>query len=395
MAVLAVAAVLVLTAGLLVRRALEHEDAPSVAAPPSEAAAMQQLSQEGALRRMSELVARRVADVAPLVTYVPDADAAGVRWRDDVIVTTLPRQPVVARPRPSTDSLRAAPRLAADSGTAGWVLAVARRGDGRVISTAGLVGGRVPTRCGDREVEELVLGVPLHEALAGAGLFSLDGELLGLVVRCPGRVAALPVDEVARQLVDSVSIAPRVRDAFGLAATLLDAPARAYFGADSGLLVTETVVGGAAAAAGLRPGDVLLAIDGTSLRRPEDLRLLEAHADTSGALVTRRRGGATAAVRLVRRPAGPADPALADVGIALAPATPARGIAVGAVAGGSAADAAGLRAGDRLLRVGDVAVRTPVEVRRLLTAVGSPGAAPRFVVFERDSVERGVLLVPR
>ena len=39
------------------------------------------------------------------------------------------------------------------------------------------------------------------------------------------------------------------------------------------------------------------------------------------------------------------------------------------------------------------------DAERLLAPLGTPGAAPAFVVFERDAVERGVLLgdgpVPR
>jgi membrane-associated protease RseP (regulator of RpoE activity) len=67
----------------------------------------------------------------------------------------------------------------------------------------------------------------------------------------------------------------------------------------------------------------------------------------------------------------------------------ARGVPVVAVRPGSAAAAAGLRPGDRLLRVGDAAAASAAAAERLLAGAATRGA---FVVFERDSVERGVLV---
>jgi S1-C subfamily serine protease len=387
LAALAVAAVLILAGGLLVRRSLApRTPARNAAAPPSEAAALRQLSQEGQLRRMAEFVAERVAAVAPLVVYVPEARAAGIRWRDGLLLSTRPDRPVVAFPRGVVDSVAPALEVTVDAGDStppGWLVAVGRRADGQVVSATGLVGGRAGTRCAGRDVETYVVSAPLPDPLAGAGLFALDGRLLGLVARCGDRLAALPARELIRLHAESESAAERLRAAYGLGLEPVDGLTRAYFRVDSGAVVTAVRRGSPADAAGLQAGDVIAFAGGAP--RPGNLEaLLAAPGDTL--TVIRLRGRPTGAVRLSRDTAAVPDGAGIDV-------TPPRGVPVAAVAPGSPAASAGLRAGDRLLRVGAAAVRTPADARRLLSAAGAPGAAPTFVVFERDSVERGVLLV--
>jgi hypothetical protein len=376
LATLALVAVLILVGGLAARRALGRDDAAHPSAPPSEASALQQLSQEGLLRRTSEYVAQRVAAAAAAVEYLPALRASGVRWRDGLVVSTDPARPVVAVPDPARDSLAPVAEVVADSTDGGWVLAVARHADGQVLSASGLIGGRATARCAEHDVEEYVLGVPLDERFAGAGLFTLGGRLLGVVVRCGERVAALPATEVARLLARGASEVPAVDDTLGLATAPLDAAARAYSGADSGALVTAVRRGGRADAAGVRAGDVLLA-------------------RTADTVVVLRRGGVPTALRLAAPPLAAgglaADTAAGGLGIDVEPPTPARGVPITAVTPGSAAGAAGIRPGDRLLRVDDAEVRTPADARRLLAA---PRAGPVLVVFERDGVERGVLLPP-
>jgi hypothetical protein len=86
-ATLAVIAALVLSIGLVARHLLEPDDAP-VTAPPSQAAQLQQLSQEGQLRRSAAFVAERVTASAEQVEFVPSVGASGVRWRRDSVLTT-------------------------------------------------------------------------------------------------------------------------------------------------------------------------------------------------------------------------------------------------------------------------------------------------------------------
>jgi S1-C subfamily serine protease len=314
---------------------------------------------------LSEFLSERVAAVAPLVAYVPEANASGVRWgRGDSLVTTLPALPVVAVRAPARDTVVRSSTVAPDSGGRDWVLVVGRTPSAAVVSAAGILGGRTSVRCGDSQLTEYVISTALHDGLAGAGLFDLSGRTLGLIVRCGGRLVATPMRDVARLLADTVSVATRLWGVVGFAAEPLTDDARAYFKSDSGLLVTAIRRGAIADALALRPGDVLLAIDGRPVTIPRDLAPL---ADTGQPThsVSRRRGDAVTTVEVPRADSvsgrqGGAVP-VSDLGIDIgAPVAP-RGVAIDHVRTGSAAAAAGLRAGDRLVRVDtrDVTSATP------------------------------------
>ncbi|MEO6526375.1 MAG: PDZ domain-containing protein [Gemmatimonadaceae bacterium] len=398
---LAVAACVVLAVGLFVRNRLTVNETPPVAAPPSEASPLQQLSRGAELRRTSAYLAERIAAVAPLVEYRSDVGATGVRWSADTVVSTRPDRLVVAVRAAPADSAQPTPTLATDSTSTGptsWMVFVGRRADGRVVSAVGLAGGRALTRCGAHQVEEYLVGLTLSDALAGAGVFDLDGRTLGVVVRCGGRLAAIPAGEVARVLADTGSTVGRVRDAYGFTVRALDEGARRYFRSDSGLLVTEVRRGGLAVAAGLRAGDLIIAVDAQTVAVPADLQRLAAGAPADSHTVTRRRGASTAVVQLAPPSAADAVPPTggADLGLdvtATAPrSAPPRGVRLTAVRSGSRAAAAGLRAGDYLVRVDDAAVTSPAAVQRVLARHAD---RPTLLVFVHDSVERGVLLPPR
>ena len=392
LASLALAAVLVLTIGIFLRERLLRAQNPAPA-PPSEASALQQLSQEGQLRRLSEFLSERVAAVAPLVAYVPEANAAGVRWgQGDSLVTTLPTLPIVAVPAPPGDTAVRPSIVATDSARREWVLVVGRTPSGAVVSAAGILGGRTTTRCGDMQLTEYVVSAALHDGFAGAGLFDLTGRTLGLIVRCGGRPVATPLREVARVLADTGSVATRVWGLVGLAVEPLDAEARTYFGSDSGVLVTAIRRGTTADAADFRPGDLIVAIDGQPVATPRDLAQLGSTGQTSHT-VSRRRGDVVTSVDVTRADSVSSSRAdslrLTDVGIDVAAPVAPTGVVIGTVRTGSAAAVAGLRAGDRLLRVDTRDVSSATVARRLL---GQRRTDPTFIVFERDSVVRGVLL---
>lgn len=394
-ATLALTASLILAIGVFVRSRLLRAE-PSTPAPPSEASTLQQFSQEVQLRRLSRYLSDRVTAIAPAVEYVPSAGAAGVRWGSgDSVVTTLADRPVALVRVASSDSTRLP--LVYDQGDADadtvrrdLALVVGRGADGMVLSSTGVLGGRASVRCGGREMSEFVFGAALGDAFAGAGLFDVDGRALGLVVRCGERNAVIPMSEVERLLADGESTAERLRTSFGFAVTPLDDRARSHFGGDSGVLVTQLLRGGRAAAAGLRTGDVIHAVDGNSVARPDDLGALAAAAADSH-FVTLRRGGK---VDTVRFPLAGAETRSDDddaAGIDFASVEP-PGVQIGTVRDGSLAQEAGLRPGDRLLRIDDASVTSLASARRLLRAARG---RPAFVTFVRDSVERGVLLQAR
>jgi S1-C subfamily serine protease len=391
-ATLAAFAVVVLVVGVLVRRWL-HDSDSAAPAPPSQAAAFQLLSQEGQLRRTAAYVAQRVSAAARFVEYVPAVGASGVRWATDTVLTTdsahIVRALVGAAAARAIDgdSSAHAVSVASDSVRRDWLLVVGRSPTGSVLSATVLAGGRAPAECDGRTVESFVLGMPLDERLAGAGLFSVTGEALGMAVWCGARVLPIPASEVARLARESGPAAP-VPSPFGLGVRD-DSLARAYLGGDSAALVDRVRRGSAADRAGLRVGDALVTVGGAPAGSARARATLGPSLAES-LVVTRRRGTAVARVTLSRSPLETSE-AESGFGIGVSQAATSRGIEVTDVRPGSPAARAGLRAGDRLVRVGDTAVTSPADADRLLAqAAASPG--PTLVVFERDDGEHGVLL---
>jgi hypothetical protein len=227
LATLAAAAALTLVAGLLFRSSLEERSAPAPAAPPSEATAFRQLSQESQLRRLARYLADRGAELGTFVEYRPELGASSVRLRDSTYLTTAPATPALLARGTAGDSLGAPLAAPDDSTDHSWVLVVGRRPDGEVVSLSGLAGGRLPTSCGGREASEIALGVPLYDALAGAGVFSVDGRLLGVVARCPERLLALTVGAATRLIAaDSVARDSTARDSTARDSTVRDTTTR-------------------------------------------------------------------------------------------------------------------------------------------------------------------------
>ena len=385
-------ALITLTGGWLVKRELQRSVVSRTVVPPTQSAALQQLSQEGQVRRLSSFLDERARAVAALVEYVPSSEASGLRWRNgDTLITTSRARPIVALSA-SGDATRSALVVASDSMRGDWALVVARRADGGFVSTAGVVGGRVPTRCDGYDIREYVLGVPLPDAFAGAGVFDLEGRVIGIVAQCGSRLAALPVGEMRKLLSDPQSLGMRLRTRFGVVVAPLDSVARSYFGADSGLLVMSVDDGGPADRAGWMPGDVIIRVDGDTLGTEIVAPEIDSIAAVDSHVVVIRRDGALRTTRLTRgTSAASRSDAGNDLGVSLGRPASTRGVAIDAVRPGSPADSAGLHAGDRLIRIGKTTITSAAAGQRLLDRRGLTDSAT-FVVFERDSVSRGTWL---
>jgi S1-C subfamily serine protease len=391
LASLAVFASLVLLVGLYVRARLERANQAAPDAPPSEASPLQQLSHEGLLRRASSFVQKRASESARFVVYVPRTGASGIRWRADTVLSAGRHRPLDVSADAAADSGAPTIRQLSDSTRGEWVLVVGRARSGTVLSLAGSVGGRVRARCDVRDVDELLLNVPLTEALAGAAVFDIEGALVGIVIRCGERLAAVPVRQIAALLAEDDSAKTDVV-VLGASLAPLDTTARAYFGVDTGALVSAVRWGTLADSLGLRAGDVLLSIDGAPIATPLDAaRALTSRGDTTHQIV-RLRGRTRSVISLLGADTvrgTSADPITLALGIGLPSAPRPDGVAVVGIAPGSAAYAAGLRTGDKLTRIGTADVTSRSDVDRLFRAAP---AGPIFITFDRDSVEYGALL---
>lgn len=149
--------------------------------------------------------------------------------------------------------------------------------------TAGVVsalGRSFVTRSGqhDRVVENVIqTDAALNPGNSGGALADASGRLIGIntAVAGIGLGLAVPVNSTTLQIVSSLIRAGRVRRAYlGIAGGRRRLPP-AVAGTEGnpwGLEVVEVAPGSPAAAAGLRPRDVLLELGGTRIQSPGDVQ---------------------------------------------------------------------------------------------------------------------------
>ncbi|MBL8702299.1 MAG: DegQ family serine endoprotease [Alphaproteobacteria bacterium] len=297
-----------------------------------------------------------------------------------------------------------------------WVLAVGNPfGLGGTV-TAGIVSAR------GRDIQSgpfddfLQLDAPINQGNSGGPSFNMAGEVIGVntAIYSPngGSVGigfAIPAG-IAKPVIEALRRDGRIeRGWIGVSVQPLTPEIAFGLGLPTdqeGALVAQLDPSGPAAKAGLRQGDVIVAVDGTKVTRLRDLpRLIAGMKPGTKAMVEIRRRGASmtlplaigatpSASRAEATPVPPAPRAVEPVGLALAPLTPelrqqlrlaptAHGVIVADVKDGSEAELAGIAVGDVIVEIGGGAVSLPAEVER---AFGAARAE------RRDSI---VLLVAR
>jgi S1-C subfamily serine protease len=136
--------------------------------------------------------------------------------------------------------------------------------------TAGIVsalGRSLPTRAG-RVIDEVIqTDATLNPGNSGGALADSAGHVVGVntAVAGIGVGLAVPVNATTRQIISTLMTHGRVRRAWlGIAGAQAPLPPAlaAKLGRRTGLRVAEVVSGSPAAAAGLRVGDVVVAVDG-------------------------------------------------------------------------------------------------------------------------------------
>jgi regulator of sigma E protease len=157
-------------------------------------------------------------------------------------------------------------------------------------------------------------------------------------------------------------------------------------------VLAEPAAGSAAAAASVRAGDLVTAVDGTRVASVADLRwrLLKASGNDDVALEVRSADGREATRVVSLRDLGPGDWEglfMQKLGLAADLGPPLVDLAVP----GKPAERAGLRSGDRIVAVDGRAVRSPSDVAAATNA--KPGAEIVFRV-ERDGGAFDVPIVP-
>ncbi len=234
---------------------------------------------------------------------------------------------------------------------------------------------------------------PINQGNSGGPLFTQDGTVVGVntAILSPsggsiGIGFAIPANLVKTVVADIETTGHVTRGYLGVAAQPVAPALRAALalpadqGGDKGALIASVEPRSPAAKAGLKPGDVITAVDGETVADPRDLaREIAALKPGANAKIALIRNGAPAAetVTIAAQPdsetadrASPPGAETPRVGLALQPLSPelsdqlglpaeSKGAVVAAVEPGSPAEAAGIEAGDVVVGVGTAAVDGP------------------------------------
>jgi Do/DeqQ family serine protease len=203
---------------------------------------------------------------------------------------------------------------------------------------------------------------------SGGPLLNIEGDLIGvntaIQARAEGIGFAIPINK-ARRAVEELLDKGHVSHVWlGLSGQDLDQATAGYFGLDSpnGMLVTDVLGCGPCKAAGVRPGDVIVALDKVPVQdKVHYLELLRNYTrdETIRLSIVREDGEVIVPVKpepftleLVT------DLAWDHWGMNLAEAQSAQVLEVSRVRANSPAETLGLELGDRVLRIGGLRLRT-------------------------------------
>lgn len=404
---LAVAAALILVLGGVLRPRPRPEQPPAV---ETDIARLGRLAERRSLESASAFFAQIADDVAPALVWLDGQRATGVAWGGQFVVTARfaprPGPMAVSTTRGATTgrggdwspdspaasvlvdearSLSPAVRAPLPAAAGAPAIVVWQSTGGRVFAPATFL-AESGLSCNGLPAREIGVTVPLTRAMSGGGVFDLDGGLLGVILPCDGRFAAVVPAVVDEWLRTNATAGSRLLARFGVVFEPLTEAEAEFFKAASGVVVRE-LRGGGAAAAGLRPGDIVVAVEGEPIVGPDDLRLLVG-ADPGATLrLSVRRGASSLDIEMAGRGRSVPEPGVEDV---ITHEPPPSAVRIEALSPDGPLAAAGLRVGDRVVRVGDRERQSPAQLRAALQATGGP---PVFVEYERDGRRRGALVI--
>jgi len=404
--VLAVICGAVLSLGILLKPAKQQEEARISPAD------MERLQRRTVRKRLDDLASHFQYvgnEVSAYLVSLGSSAATGVIWNNQGwILAAKPSSPLqdpfnVATAKGETASAtvvwrsREVPLIALKSSLAAlppgrtspselepgaWLLVVAQRRDRPPFVVPAVYSGPRQASCGLWYPQELQVNSPLPDDVVGAGVFTLDNVLAGMVIRCQQRLLIASVDDLQSALKASDSASAHIIDEFGLRLSPLDDDLKDHFSTDGGVLISEVWEDSIAANAGLTPGDILVAIDGKPVS-DEDSAEKALLAGYEGDIPLRLlRYGRAINAKLPTHPVA-SDDAYAGITIA----HDSGGVPVGDIKPNSPAQNAGLRPGDVLLSI-DGHTLSPDS--RYLALLQDGKSA--FVVVRRDHRTIGVLL---
>jgi serine protease Do len=258
--------------------------------------------------------------------------------------------------------------------------------------TAGIVSAKSRSLPDDAFVPFIQTDVAVNPGNSGGPLFDARGEVIGINSQIYSRTGgfqglsfAIPIDVATRVQAQLVATGKVVRGRFGVSIQEVDQTLARAFGLDAprGALVTGVEPGSPAAAAGLRPGDVIVSVDGRPIGRSAELpaRVAEMKPGQRASLeLLRERKPVQLAIVAGAAPARLA--AAADDGDGAPASSPRLGLSLREPAAGEPAAAglrveavegpaarAGIRPGDRILSVNGAPVSTVAQLRERVQGV--------------------------
>jgi serine protease Do len=274
-----------------------------------------------------------------------------------------------------------------------YVLAIGSPFGFEQSATSGIVSAKRRSLPGDAYVPFIQTDVAVNPGNSGGPLFDAHGRVVGINSQIYSRTGgyqglsfAIPID-VAIRVRDQIVATGTARHArLGVTVQELNQDLAASFGLDSpnGALVSSVAPGSAAEKAGLRPGDVVLSLNGEPVERTGDLAAMIGPSEPGASVeleVMREGKRQTVTAVIAETPAAVAsadaekagDGSPARLGVAVRPLAPEErraanlqgGLVVEDVTG--AAERAGIEPGDLILSVNGKPVAT---VDQLRAAIG-------------------------
>ena len=397
-ALLALASLLILAVGSWIRPGDRLEGGPSGVA--TDLLQSDRILQRQEVEQFADYFTHVASLVEDSVVLLEGTGHSGVVWQPGEVVTAAGLGPFPEQDRTALGNrevalstrrsaphlpyvLMAAPREAVASdrrpvrlyGRGDWALAVWRSRNGGLHYAPGNLFGVTDRRCGEIDLAEVQTNLDLASMQPGAGIFSIDGGLVAVLLDCSGTRMAVEVGALESSARRPATFEDRLVARYGMRPADPDEEEFAFFGRRKGVVVREVWWGYRAHQAGLRPGDMILALDGASVESMADLQRLVLPVSHEIHELRVWRAGRPRSVRLVARAAKEA--AVQTRGFV----GEGGGLPVESVISGSLAERAGARRGDRLLSVNH---RTPRSFEDLGAIFDGSSGKPLYVVLQRQ-----------
>ena len=418
---LAIAAGLILILGIWARPKKSNDQSSQTITSPAELIRLERLTQRRAVQNMAAFFSDVAANAARHLVYLTDAGSSGICWdtegtlisavsesgfpsasrvrtsRQEEIGDEAQAQTVVVSPINPVVSLRviaspvfqpvnvASPDLLVPGD---WLIAIARLPNGRYSFAPGIYGGLASSSCGEFQFPEITWSISLSDGMLGGGLFDLDGNLVGMVIQCGDRYAAMAADRIGAAIQEAHSLDSQLLERYGFrvgrgAGGSNEGSSGPAATTSGGVQVTEVWTGDVADRAGMLPGDFIVSLDGRDVGNADDLLPLVLPVARELIEIGVRRGSGSRSFELSARgrPGTSAEDANSG-GLAFEAAN---GFIIESVAADSPAENAGLQPGDRVLLVNG---RTARNVAALRQALARRGEQAVLVIAERDKRKR-------